>query len=92
MHFQTNYYRENPNSNTSPYLSNEYYILKESLTALLDEFWKPIMTCPICKLSRTLRDKHESIIMNVDFDKSNGIWCKKKLFDLNLENQSHKVQ
>ena len=44
MHFQTNYYRENPNSIISTLSEDEYYILKESLTALLDESWKPIMT------------------------------------------------
>lgn len=47
MYFQTNYYyRENPNSEISTLSEDEYYILKESLTALLDEPWKPIMTLP----------------------------------------------
>jgi hypothetical protein len=47
MHFQTNhYYRENPDSVVSNLSRGEYYILKESLTALLDESWKPIMTLP----------------------------------------------
>ena len=46
MYFQTNYYRENPNSIISTLSEDEYYILKESLTALLDESWKPIMTLP----------------------------------------------
>lgn len=49
MHLQTDfYYRQNPNSPVSELSDDEYFILKESLTVLLDESWKPIITLPDC--------------------------------------------
>ena len=50
----------------------EYYILKESLTALLDESWEPIMTLPGASYPefQDLRDKlHEYYFKYRDFDK-----------------------
>lgn len=73
MHFQTNYYyRENPDSVVSSLSRGEYYILKESLTALLDESWKPIMTLPDASYPefQALRDKlREYYSKYHDFDK-----------------------
>jgi len=49
MHFQTDhYYRQNPNSPVSKLSEDDYYVLKESTTALLDETWKPLVTLPDC--------------------------------------------
>ena len=73
MHFQTNYYyRENPDSVVSSLSRGEYYILKESLTALLDESWKPIMTLPDASYPefQDFRNKlHEHYSKHRDFDK-----------------------
>ena len=73
MHFQTNYYyRENPDSVVSNLSRGEYYILKESLTALLDESWKPIMTLPDASYPefQVLRDRlREYYYKYRDFDK-----------------------
>lgn len=72
MHFQTNkYYRENPDSPVSKLSNKEYYILKESLTALLDEGWKPLITLPDCSYPefQPLRDKLVAYHKKVqDFD------------------------
>ena len=73
MHFQTNYYyRENSDSVVSHLSKGEYYTLKESLTALLDESWKPIMTLPDASYPefQDLRNKlHEHYSKHHDFDK-----------------------
>ena len=60
MHFQTDYYyRKNPNSSVSKLSKEDYFVLKESLPALLDETWKPLITLPDCSYPefRVLRDK-----------------------------------
>ena len=69
MHFQTDfYYRQNPKSPVAKLSEDDYYVLKESLPALLDESWKPIITLPDCSYPeyQELRDKL------VDFYKRNG--------------------
>lgn len=69
MHFQTDfYYRQNPESPVAKLSEDDYYVLKESLPALLDESWKPIITLPDCSYPeyQELRDKL------VDFYKRNG--------------------
>ena len=69
MHFQTDfYYRQNPESPVAKLSEDDYYVLKESLPALLDESWKPIITLPDCSYPeyQELRDKL------VDFYKKNG--------------------
>lgn len=72
MHFQTDfYYRQNPNSSVSKLSEDDYYVLKESLTALLDESWKPIITLPDCSYPefQILRDKLVDFYnKNQDFD------------------------
>ena len=84
MHFQTNYYyRENPNSKISTLSEYEYYILKESLTALLDEFWKPIMTLPDASYPefQVLRDKIRKYYYECrDFDKLMEYGAKRSYF------------
>ena len=60
MHFQTDYYyRKNLNSSVSKLSKDDYFVLKESLPALLDETWKPLITLPDCSYPefRVLRDK-----------------------------------
>ena len=69
MHFQTDfYYRQNPESPVAKLSEDDYYVLKESLPALLDGSWKPIITLPDCSYPeyQKLRDKL------VDFYKRNG--------------------
>ena len=69
MHFQTDfYYRQNPESPVAKLSEDDYYVLKESLPALLDGSWKPIITLPDCSYPeyQELRDKL------VDFYKRNG--------------------
>ena len=83
MHFQTNYYRENPNSEISTLSEDEYYILKESLTALLDEPWKPIMTLPDASYPefQVLRDKIRKYYYECrDFDKLMEYGAKRSYF------------
>ena len=83
MHFQTNYYRENPNSEISTLSEDEYYILKESLTALLDEPWKPIMTLPDASYPefQALRDKLREYYYECrDFDKLMEYGAKRSYF------------
>ena len=73
MHFQTNYYyRQNPDSPVSRLSDHDYYVFKESLTALLDETWKPIITLPDCSYPefQVLRDKLRNYYHKTkDFDK-----------------------
>ena len=69
MHFQTDfYYRQNPESPVAKLSEDDYYVLKESLPALLDESGKPKITLPDCSYPeyQELRDKL------VDFYKRNG--------------------
>ena len=83
MHFQTNYYRENPNSKISTLSEYEYYILKESLTALLDEFWKPIVTLSDASYPefQVLRDKIRKYYYECrDFDKLMEYGAKRSYF------------
>lgn len=73
MHFQTDfYYRQNPNSSVSKLSEDDYYALKESLTALLNETWKPLITLPDSSYPefQVLRDKLVAFYnKNKDFDK-----------------------
>ena len=49
LHFQTDkYWRNNPDSPVSELSDDEYFKLKESLTVILDEELKPIITLPDC--------------------------------------------
>lgn len=73
MHFQTNfYYRQNPASPVAKLTENQYYILKESLSVLLDESWKPIITLSDCSCPEfnPLREKlHQFYQKTPDFDR-----------------------
>lgn len=60
MHFQTDYYyRQNSNSPVSKMSDDDYFVLKESLTALLDKTWQPIITLPDCSYPeyQSIRDQ-----------------------------------
>lgn len=73
MHFQTDYYyRQNPNSPVSKLSEDDYFVLKESLTVLLDESWKPIITLPDCSYPeyQSIRDQLLDFYhQHQDFDK-----------------------
>lgn len=73
MHFQTDfYYRQNPDSIVAKLSEDDYFILKESLTVLLDKTWKPLITLPDCSYPeyQPLRDKLSSFYYKYeDFDK-----------------------
>ena len=59
QHFQVDkYWRRNPNSPVSELNDDDYYKLKESLTVILDEELKPIITLPDCSYPeyKELRD------------------------------------
>ena len=59
QHFQVDkYWRRNPNSPVSELNDDVYYKLKESLTVILDEELKPIITLPDCSYPeyKELRD------------------------------------
>lgn len=73
MHFQTDYYyRQNPKSPVSKLSEDDYFILKESLTVLLDESWEPIITLPDCSYPeyQSIRDQLLDFYhQHQDFDK-----------------------
>ena len=72
LHFQTDkYWRQDPNSLVSRLSEDDYFRLKESLTVILDEELKPIMTLPDCSYPEygELREKlHDHWKKNHDFD------------------------
>ena len=72
LHFQTNkFWRQNPNSPVSKLSDEDYFKLKESLTVILDEELKPIITLPDCSYPefKDFRDKlHLFWHQNHDFD------------------------
>ena len=73
LHFQVNkYYREDPKSPVSKLSDNEFYILNESLTVILDESLKPIITLPDCsyqEFSEFRNVLHDHWKQNRDFGK-----------------------
>ena len=73
LHLQCNaYWREDKNSSISTLSEDDYYALKESLTVILDEEWKPIITLPDCSYPefKPLRDKlHRYWREHHDFEK-----------------------
>ena len=63
LHFQTDkYWRQNPNSPVSRLSEDDYFKLKESLTVILDEELKPVITLPDCSYPefKELREKLHS--------------------------------
>ena len=72
LHFQTDkYWRQNPESPVSNLSEDDYFKLKESLTVILDEELKPVITLPDCSYPefKDLRDKlHAHWKSNHDFD------------------------
>lgn len=72
LHFQTDkYWRQNPESPVSKLSEDDYFKLKESLTVILDEELKPIITLPDCSYPefKDLRGKlHEHWKRNHDFE------------------------
>lgn len=72
LHFQTDkYWRKNPNSPVSKLSEDDYFKLKESLTVILDEELKPIITLPDCSYPefKELREKLHSFWKQThDFD------------------------
>ena len=72
LHFQTDkYWRQNPESPVSKLSEDDYFKLKESLTVILDEELKPIITLPDCSYPEfgDLRNKlHEHWKSNHDFE------------------------
>ena len=73
LHLQCQaYWRDDKTSPISKLSENDYYILKESLTVILDAEWKPIITLPDCSYPefQPLRDKlHQHWQKHHDFDK-----------------------
>jgi hypothetical protein len=82
LHFQTDaYWRQPQTMGTPEHLAaakavaaldeDQYFKLKESLTVILDESWKPIITLPDCSYPEfgEIRQKlHEYYLKNRDFD------------------------
>lgn len=82
LHFQTDaYWRQPQKTGTPEHLAaakaveeldeDQYFKLKESLTVILDESWKPIITLPDCSYPEfnDVRQKlHEFYLKNQNFD------------------------
>ncbi len=73
LHFQFNkYWREDENSPVSKLSEDDYFMLKESMTVILDEELKPIITLPDCSYSEFAdyrNNLHENWKKYHDFEK-----------------------
>lgn len=72
LHFQFNkYWRENKKSPVSKLSENDYFMIKESLTVILDNELEPIITLPDCsypEFSDYRKLLHEEWKTSHDFD------------------------